>query len=250
MGSRGQGVQQQQQGPEGKQGVLKDAEEMETELSRSSKRHDGGAGVGFRDDERVLHFFGTGSAVPSQLRNVTCMLLTRGIWVDAAGATTVRPGAASMLFDCGEGSLAQMQRKFGAAHLDAVLRSLRMVHISHMHADHHLGLTRVLAHRREAFARAGIQEPPVVVVAPLYLWLFSRFTAHLSMDNAVYLDAKWTRGVRKPLPGFVPAHVRAAYADACKHLQLSSLSSPFVRHCHAAYGLVLDFSDKFRLVWS
>ncbi|EGD81693.1 hypothetical protein PTSG_02406 [Salpingoeca rosetta] len=205
-----------------------------------------------RPDERVLHFMGTGSAVPSQLRNVTGMLLTRGIWVDSDGATTVNKDvAASMLLDCGEGSLSQLQRKFGAEHMPAVLRSLRLVHISHMHADHHLGLTRVLARRREAFAAVGVDDPPpVVVVAPHFLWLFMRYTAHLSCATAVFLDARWTRFAHWQLPRFVPPHVKDAYARAMAGMGLRALATPAVKHCFAAYGLVLDFDDGYRFAWS
>lgn len=74
---------------------------------------------------------GTGSACPSKYRNVS--------------ATLVRvPGVGSYLFDCGEGTLGQLQRVFGAEELVEIFRDLRMIWISHLHADHHLGTTSVI----------------------------------------------------------------------------------------------------------
>ncbi|KAF2194889.1 hypothetical protein K469DRAFT_744655 [Zopfia rhizophila CBS 207.26] len=74
---------------------------------------------------------GTGSALPSKYRNVS--------------ATLVRvPGVGNYLFDCGENTLGQLQRVFNPEELAEVLRNLRMIWISHLHADHHLGTTSVI----------------------------------------------------------------------------------------------------------
>lgn len=74
---------------------------------------------------------GTGSACPSKYRNVS--------------ATLVRvPGVGNYLFDCGEGTLGQLQRVFGTETLMEILRDLRMIWISHLHADHHLGTVSVI----------------------------------------------------------------------------------------------------------
>ena len=74
---------------------------------------------------------GTGSACPSKYRNVS--------------ATLVRvPGIGSYLFDCGEGTLGQLQRVFGTTKLVEILGDLRMIWISHLHADHHLGTASVI----------------------------------------------------------------------------------------------------------
>ena len=42
-----------------------------------------------------------------------------------------------MLLDCGEGSYGQIVNHFGDDALD-VIRRLKMIFISHLHADHHL----------------------------------------------------------------------------------------------------------------
>lgn len=64
-------------------------------------------------------FLGTGGSVPSARRNTAAVL--------------VRRGGDRLLFDCGEGTQRQMQRSIGLIPLDAIF-------ITHLHADHYLGL--------------------------------------------------------------------------------------------------------------
>ncbi|KAK0666196.1 putative ribonuclease [Cercophora samala] len=75
---------------------------------------------------------GTGSALPSKYRNVS--------------ATLIRvPGHGSYLFDCGENTLGQLRRFYGHEGTDEVLKDLRAIYISHLHADHHFGTASVMA---------------------------------------------------------------------------------------------------------
>lgn len=64
-------------------------------------------------------FLGTGGSVPSARRNTAGVL--------------VRRGGDRLLFDCGEGTQRQMQRSVGLIEVDDVF-------ITHLHADHYLGL--------------------------------------------------------------------------------------------------------------
>jgi ribonuclease Z len=74
---------------------------------------------------------GTGSALPSKYRNVS--------------ATLVRvPGVGNYLFDAGENTLGQLQRVFSPEELTLILKDLRAIWISHLHADHHLGTASVI----------------------------------------------------------------------------------------------------------
>ena len=81
--------------------------------------------------EAEIVTLGTGSALPSKYRNVSATLLRV-------------PGWGSMLFDAGENTLGQLKRVFPADELKEVLRELRVIWISHMHADHHLGTVSVI----------------------------------------------------------------------------------------------------------
>lgn len=74
---------------------------------------------------------GTGSALPSKYRNVS--------------ATLVRvPGVANYLFDAGENTMGQLQRVFSPKELTQIIKELRVIWISHLHADHHLGTASVI----------------------------------------------------------------------------------------------------------
>ncbi|KAF2865010.1 ribonuclease Z mitochondrial precursor [Massariosphaeria phaeospora] len=74
---------------------------------------------------------GTGSALPSKYRNVSATLLRV-------------PGIGNYLFDAGENTLGQLQRMFPPEELVDVIKNLRMIWISHLHADHHLGTSAVI----------------------------------------------------------------------------------------------------------
>ena len=76
-------------------------------------------------------FLGTGSAQPSKYRNVSSTLLRV-------------PGSGSYLLDCGENTLGQLKRIYRPEALCELLRDLKLIWISHLHADHHLGVLSVI----------------------------------------------------------------------------------------------------------
>ena len=87
----------------------------------------------------AITFLGTGSALPSKYRNVTSNLL------EIATAS----GKNAMLLDSGEGCFGQLFRYVEGNRdaLSTLLEKLHCVWISHNHADHHLGLGRLLSER-------------------------------------------------------------------------------------------------------
>ena len=99
--------------------------EEETRKSFEEKQVD----IPSKDAEIIT--LGTGSALPSKYRNVSATLLRV-------------PGYGSYLLDCGENTLGQMKRVFTTAELAEVLRDLKLIWISHLHADHHLGTASVI----------------------------------------------------------------------------------------------------------
>jgi ribonuclease Z len=64
------------------------------------------------------------------------------------------PGLGGVLLDAGEGTLGQIRRRFGTAGMaEQIYPNLKMIFISHMHADHHLGLRLVLEDRLKVCER-------------------------------------------------------------------------------------------------
>ncbi|KAJ0389340.1 hypothetical protein P43SY_011587 [Pythium insidiosum] len=112
-------------------------------------------------------FLGTGCAIPSKYRNVTGIHLEFPADSDAdadadldsdaethgddsaAAVESSRAAWSGMMLDCGEGSLGQLYRCTNGDEqcLRALVRRLKCVWISHNHADHHLGLLRLLSYR-------------------------------------------------------------------------------------------------------
>lgn len=91
-------------------------------------------------DDIIVTTLGTGSAIPSKYRNVSATHLDI-------------PGVGGILLDCGEGSLGQLRRRFGPEGTRRVLEEMRMIYISHMHADHHLGLQVILREKAKVSLR-------------------------------------------------------------------------------------------------
>lgn len=86
---------------------------------------------GLPSPEAEIICLGTGSALPSLHRNV-------------AGTLLRVPGQGSYLFDLGENTLGQLRRMYSPAELAEILRDLKMIWVSHLHADHHLGMAAVI----------------------------------------------------------------------------------------------------------
>ena len=83
-----------------------------------------------RGDVEIITL-GTGSSLPSKYRNVSATLVHV-------------PGYGYYMLDCGENTLGQLKRVFEPDQLVEVLRNLRMIWISHLHADHHLGTVSLI----------------------------------------------------------------------------------------------------------
>nr|GMD72478.1 zinc phosphodiesterase ELAC protein 2-like isoform X1 [Ipomoea batatas] len=129
-----------------------------------------------RDDMEIV-LLGTGSSQPSKYRNVSSIfinLFSKG----------------SILLDCGEGTLGQLKRRFGIEGADEAVRGLRCIWISHIHADHHTGLARILALRRELLK--DVPHEPLIVVGPRQLKRYLDAYQRLEGLDMQYLDCRNT----------------------------------------------------------
>ncbi|KAI5439796.1 hypothetical protein KIW84_025245 [Lathyrus oleraceus] len=129
-----------------------------------------------RDDLEIV-LLGTGSSQPSKYRNVT------SIYINLFSKV-------GLLLDCGEGSLGQLKRRYGVSGADDVVRSLSCIWISRIHADHHTGLARILALRRDLLR--GVPHKPVLVVGPRKLERYLDAYQRLEDLDMMFLDCKHT----------------------------------------------------------
>lgn len=91
-----------------------------------------------------------------------------------------------MLLDCGEGTYGQMVRFFGPEKVDEILANLNAVYISHLHADHHIGLVGVLQGRQKAIEQQKLYRDPLLLFAPkqILAWLsfYDRFFEEITTE--------------------------------------------------------------------
>ncbi|UZJ53546.1 hypothetical protein CBS101457_002866 [Exobasidium rhododendri] len=99
-----------------------------------------------------LTTLGTGSAMPSKYRNVS------GTLIHLPGEN-----AGYVLLDAGESTYGQLKRKFHSG-ADDVIANIRMIFLSHIHGDHHMGVSRILVER----SKLNVQRP-LFVVAPSFI---------------------------------------------------------------------------------
>ena len=134
-----------------------------------------------RDTEIVA--LGTGSALPSKYRNVSANLIRV-------------PGVGNYILDCGENTLGQLRRLYGYAGAQQIARDLRVIYISHGHADHHLGTVSVI--RLWARMNKITSKVLTIVANRSYLHFLREYlqVEGLSMDHfrlrAIPLEDQWT----------------------------------------------------------
>lgn len=129
-------------------------------------------------EEMEVVFLGTGSSQPSKYRNVSAIY----IHLFKSGG---------ILLDCGEGTYAQLKRRYGAKGVHNVLVGLKCIWISHIHADHHTGLARLLSARRKLMQEESICEP-VLVIGPRQLKRFLEAYEQVEDLHMRFLDCNQT----------------------------------------------------------
>ena len=207
---------------------------------------------------------GTGSALPSKYRNVS--------------STLVRvPGIGSYLLDCGENTLGQLSRLYSAEQLSEMLQDLRLIWISHMHADHHLGLTAVIKawcvanygktenctadtqhHSRNLYGDLMEQKRLFVAAEPAMThWLreYSQIE-DFGYDKLVPLDvyAAKSKSPTKLIYNRTPVSFDRgdpAVSEAMRTATgLSQFAAVDVTHCHGAKAVSLTFPTGFKVSYS
>nr|ODO03678.1 hypothetical protein L204_00014 [Cryptococcus depauperatus CBS 7855] len=219
-------------------------------------------------DDLIVTTLGTGSAIPSKYRNVSCTHLAV-------------PGVGGIMLDAGEGSLGQLKRRFSSnEELQRIFEDLKVIFISHMHADHHLGLNAILEER----FRFGVKAP-LYVIAPYLIALNMQETATwqipateeglenlkfvgierlgdkitlekiFSLDSSISLEKKEIRRSwpLAPLHGF-SENVSLIHQQYLRNLfqdfGLRSIWAPTVPHRGKAYGLVVEHISGWKVVYS
>ncbi|KAF1859687.1 hypothetical protein Lal_00010271 [Lupinus albus] len=80
--------------------------------------------------------------------------------------------------------------KYGVSGADDAVRGLSCIWISHIHADHHTGLARILALRRDLLK--GMPREPLLVIGPRQLKRYLDAYGRLEDLDMIFLDCKHT----------------------------------------------------------
>lgn len=212
---------------------------------------------------------GTGSSHPSLHRNVS--------------GTLVRvPGDGSYLLDAGEGTLGTLKRLFNPEELVQVFKDLKVIWISHIHADHHLGLASIIRAWYQA-VHNGVparnpfaldipgtveKEIPLTVIsdAPMLHWL----AEYSSVEDFGYsrIIPLATKPCRNPAEsgyrrtettlhlsyGTQQSHPTADPAISRSYLYpklgLQSFETVYVAHCKGAQGVSMTTRSGFKFSYS
>jgi ribonuclease Z len=184
---------------------------------------------------------GTGSAQPSKYRNVSATLLLTGKY-------------GNFLFDCGENTMGQLRRVFDPPSLRDVLRNLKFIWISHLHADHHLGTVSVLAAQRsasvdydqdngdESVKKAPQPRQGIVVASEGKMLKFLE----------EYESVEPFRNIRQllcqPSQGPVLEDEMASFLH--QQLGIEGLQTTAVEHCSGAQAISVTFENGFKFSYS
>ncbi|XP_031628749.1 ribonuclease Z, mitochondrial [Contarinia nasturtii] len=170
-------------------------------------------------------FFGTGSCIPNKTRNVSSILVH-----------TTKDDC--ILLDVGEGTLGQIYRFYGDES-DDVIRKLKAVYISHLHADHHIGLFGIIQKRHQLLCD---ESTPILLFAPneMSSWLtfydseIEPISSEFELiDNGSLID-------------------EGLSAEKAALVGLCSLRTCGVVHCPNAFGVTMTINQDqpFKLTYS
>ncbi|KAI5635446.1 tRNase Z endonuclease domain-containing protein [Phthorimaea operculella] len=174
-------------------------------------------------------FLGTGSCIPSKTRNTSSIV----VHVDENS---------SILLDCSEGTFGQLVRFYGPKRVNAFLRTLKAIYVSHLHADHHIGLIGVLQARRLAFEETNPDYmDPVHLLAPgqimSWLSLYDQHFEKISQDYTLLPNQSLLMD-KDPASGS-PDITSAVLAK----LGVSNITTCFVPHCPNAFGVAIEIGE-------
>lgn len=238
-------------------------------------------------DSMRVTFLGTGCATPSRYRSnaaIALTLLTPNLSpfadTDDNDSNSDMSSSPSVLLDCGEGAAAQLFLACGGdvQKFDNALLSLRVIWISHHHADHATGLPMLLHHiqraalrlrrslrvrsMRTTLSRLHRSAPPaqfdryalrdglfqsvvlpdrILLVAPEAVLKYCEFALAIAgLDDLVSLFP-----ITNTLYAGCTSEVQAATKG--KLVRLMSVS---VQHCSSSFGCVMELQSGKKVVYS
>uniref|UniRef100_A0A336M4K8 Zinc phosphodiesterase ELAC protein 2 n=2 Tax=Culicoides sonorensis TaxID=179676 RepID=A0A336M4K8_CULSO len=164
-----------------------------------------------------LVFLGTGSCIPNKTRNVSSILVHAR-------------SDACILLDCGEGTASQIYRFYGTTKGKEVLRNLKAIYVSHLHADHHLGLIGLLQERKKSF---GDISEPLLLFAPKQI----SFWLHFYDKRIESIRNEYTLVPNGEL-------LQSPFTDPeLQSKGINSIRTCLVKHCPYSFGISVEIDS-------
>lgn len=185
------------------------------------------------DRDASLVFLGTGSACPSKYRNVSSTYLN---FFERGG----------LLMDCGEGTYGQLYRVYGPQHIDDILLNLKCIWVSHTHADHHLGICKLLSKRTRAMKKRNID--PSDDRYRLTLLCNEFIKSYIDNFNLCFSDDIYHYDFVDCRETQTSDHTQLD--RVCTALELQHMFTVRVDHSCETYGLVLTHNRGWKFVHS
>src|SRR5438105_2497708 len=183
--------------------------------------------------------------------------LVSSVVVNIVSCNVVRiPGVGNIILDCGEGTSASLRRHFTSASYKEFTRNLRTVYVSHLHADHHLGILSVLMEfTKLQRSLPSDQRQPLFLVAPWRLFgsLYEyNQVEDIGLDEYVIPFSSYSLIPSYLIPpGSVPQPRDIGLVQGfLSAMDLKSFETCFVPHCPQAYGVAISHKSGWKIVYS
>ncbi|XP_058824529.1 ribonuclease Z, mitochondrial [Topomyia yanbarensis] len=165
-------------------------------------------------------FLGTGSSIPNKTRNVSAILIH------------TNPDS-SILLDCGEGTAGQIVRFFGQERAEHVFSTIKAIYISHLHADHHLGLFGLLQMKRRLLG-SGCEKVLLLAPEQISYWL-RLYDCRFEPLHKEYVLVKNAKVIDQPLRD-----------EKILDMGITEIATCRVRHCPHSFGVALQMTSSHK----
>lgn len=232
--------------------------------------------VSLADQVEIL-VCGTGSAIPSKFRNV----LGNMVRVPFIDTKTGDSGYRTIFLDAGENTMGTIKRLFKKDDMDMLMRELKLIYLSHLHADHHMGIAGLIKEWLKRAREDNDDNRLLYIVTP---WQYEKFLEELNSIEDLgdtsrlrYLSCEqFNKCSSKILPELEQQPLEAINSDdllsskvkirpftpnddLCeqmfKDLKLKSFNTCYAFHCEYAYSCALEFwlnntGKSFKIAYS
>jgi len=169
-------------------------------------------------------------------------------------------GQGSLLMDCGEGSYGQLELRYGTKKLEEILtKELKAVMISHIHADHHLGIIRILAERERLLASqdGDSARKKLLIMGPklLHSWL-REYGFCEDLASFEFVDFHSLSKASASFHMYGISSFLLPYSLFCliygfeirESLGLSCFATEVI-HCYQSYGFAINHQSGWKIVY-